>query len=65
MQQDDFGDEVLLDEATKEEYELHWCLIEAENYIEKYGMEKEFPRVSELLNCGFKKPERRSTVGSG
>tara|TARA_X000001382_G_scaffold66594_1_gene46279 strand:- start:291 stop:446 length:156 start_codon:yes stop_codon:yes gene_type:complete len=40
MTQDDFGDEVLLDEATKEEYELHWCLIEAESYIDKYGMEK-------------------------
>lgn len=41
MVQDDFGNEVsTLDEQTKEEYELQWCLAEAENYIEKHGMDK-------------------------
>jgi len=36
---DDFGNE-LLDEKAKDEYQLHWCLEEAKEYIEKYGMEK-------------------------
>jgi hypothetical protein len=39
MAQDDFGNE-LLDEAAKEEYQLAWCLAEAEDYINKYGVER-------------------------
>lgn len=39
MAQDDFGNE-LLDEQTKDEYQLAWCLAEAEDYIKKHGMEK-------------------------
>jgi hypothetical protein len=39
--QDDFGNEFeLLDEAAQDEYHLHWCLEEAKEYIDKYGMEK-------------------------
>jgi hypothetical protein len=39
----DYGDEVefdALDEQAKDEYHLHWCLEEAKEYIEKYGMDK-------------------------
>jgi len=39
MAQDDFGNE-LLDEQAKDEYQLAWCLAEAEEYISKHGMEK-------------------------
>ena len=39
MSQDDFGNE-LLDEQAKDEYQLAWCLAEAEEYISKHGMEK-------------------------
>ena len=36
---DDFGNE-LLDVQAQEEYQLAWCLAEAEDYIKKYGVEK-------------------------
>ena len=41
MSQDDFGNEFeTLDQKTKDEYQLHWCLAEAEEYISRYGVKK-------------------------
>jgi len=39
MAQDDYGDE-LLDQQTLDEYQLSWCMSEAEDYIERHGIEK-------------------------
>tara|TARA_R110000823_G_scaffold50367_4_gene126347 strand:+ start:235 stop:396 length:162 start_codon:yes stop_codon:yes gene_type:complete len=41
--QDDFGNELdfeLLDSKAKDEYALHWCMAEAEDYISRWGIEK-------------------------
>ncbi len=41
MAQDDFGNEFdALDQRAKDDYQLHWCLAEAEEYISRYGIEK-------------------------
>lgn len=44
MAQDDFGNEIkennTVEEQVQEEYQLAWCLAEAEQYINKYGAEK-------------------------
>ena len=38
---DDYGNQFeQLDEQAKDDYQLHWCLEEAKEYIDKYGMEK-------------------------
>lgn len=39
MAQDDYGNE-LLDEQSRDEYELQWCMAEAENYIARHGVQK-------------------------
>jgi hypothetical protein len=38
--QDDYGNEITVEEQHLEEYQLQWCLAEAEDYIKKYGVEK-------------------------
>jgi len=43
MAQDDFGNEfeqLHLDENTRDEYALSWCLSEASAYIERHGIER-------------------------
>lgn len=44
MAQDDFGNEIkennTVEQQVQEEYQLAWCLAEAEQYINKYGAEK-------------------------
>ena len=40
MAQDDYGDELPLDEQSRDEYQLQWCMAEAEEYIERHGIEK-------------------------
>jgi len=40
MAQDDYGNELPLDEQSRDEYQLQWCMAEAEDYIERHGIEK-------------------------
>tara|TARA_B110000971_G_scaffold22423_1_gene20280 strand:+ start:2253 stop:2417 length:165 start_codon:yes stop_codon:yes gene_type:complete len=43
MQTDDYGNEfdtLHLDEETRDEYALSWCLSEAQTYIERHGIER-------------------------
>ena len=38
MAQDDFGNELPIDEQSRDEYELQFCMAEAEEYIARYGI---------------------------
>lgn len=40
MAQDDYGNELPLDQQSRDEYQLQWCMAEAEDYINRHGIEK-------------------------